>query len=135
MWPSRPCLAVSAVERYLIRTKKCTAVSIVLESAEPRDVNHFATLLGYGARAVNPYLAHAAIGSLIDQGLLDKDYHTAVKDYNQAILSGIVKIAPRWVSPPSSPTSLPRSSRQWALTGWWWTSISLVPSAGWGAWV
>ncbi len=86
-------LAVSAVERYLIRTKKCTAVSIVLESAEPRDVNHFATLLGYGARAVNPYLAHAAIGSLIDQGLLDKDYHTAVKDYNQAILSGIVKIA------------------------------------------
>ena len=86
-------LAVSAVERYLIRTKKCTAVSIVLESAEPRDVNHFATLLGYGARAVNPYLAHAAIGSHIDQGLLDKDYHTAVKDYNQAILSGIVKIA------------------------------------------
>ncbi len=86
-------LAVSAVERYLIRTKKCTAVSIVLESAEPRDVNHFATLLGYGALAVNPYLAHAAIGSLIDQGLLDKDYHTAVKDYNQAILSGIVKIA------------------------------------------
>ena len=86
-------LAVSAVERYLIRTKKCTAVSIVLESAEPRDVNHFATLLGYGARAVNPYPAHAAIGSLIDQGLLDKDYHTAVKDYNQAILSGIVKIA------------------------------------------
>ena len=86
-------LAVSAVERYLIRTKKCTAVSIVLESAEPRDVNHFATLLGYGARAVNPYLAHAAIGSLIDQGLLDKEYHTAVKDYNQAILSGIVKIA------------------------------------------
>ena len=86
-------LAVSAVERHLIRTKKCTAVSIVLESAEPRDVNHFATLLGYGARAVNPYMAHAAIGSLIDQGLLDKDYHTAVKDYNQAILSGIVKIA------------------------------------------
>ena len=86
-------LAVSAVERYLIRTKKCTAVSIVLESAEPRDVNHFATLLGYGARAVNPYLAHAAICSLIDQSLLDKDYHTAVKDYNQAILSGIVKIA------------------------------------------
>ena len=86
-------LAVSAVERYLIRTKTCTAGSIVLESAEPRDVNHVATLLGYGARAVNPYLAHAAIGSLIDQGLLDKDYHTAVKDYNQAILSGIVKIA------------------------------------------
>ncbi|MEA4933435.1 MAG: glutamate synthase large subunit [Lawsonibacter sp.] len=86
-------LAVSAVERYLIRTKKSSAISIVLESAEPRDVQHFATLLGYGARAVNPYLAHDTIGALIDQGLLDKDYHTAVKDYNEAILSGIVKIA------------------------------------------
>ena len=86
-------LAVSAVERYLIRTKKSSAVSIVLESAEPRDVQHFAALLGYGARAVNPYLAHDTIGSLIDQGLLDKDYHTAVKDYNEAVLSGIVKIA------------------------------------------
>ncbi len=86
-------LAVSAVERYLIRTKKSSAISIVLESAEPRDVQHFAALLGYGARAVNPYLAHDTIGELIDQGLLDKDYHTAVKDYNQAILNGIVKIA------------------------------------------
>ncbi len=86
-------LAVSAVERYLIRTKKSTAVSLVLESAEPRDVQHFATLLGYGARAVNPYLAHDTIGDLIEQGLLDKDYHTAVKDYNEAILNGIVKIA------------------------------------------
>ncbi|MGE4277215.1 MAG: glutamate synthase large subunit [Lawsonibacter sp.] len=86
-------LAVSAVERYLIRTKKSSAISIVLESAEPRDVQHFATLLGYGARAVNPYLAHDTIGALIDQGLLDKDYHTAVKDYNGAILGGIVKIA------------------------------------------
>ena len=65
----------------------------MLESAEPRDVQHFAALLGYGARAVNPYLAHDTIGSLIDQGLLDKDYHTAVKDYNEAILGGIVKIA------------------------------------------
>ena len=86
-------LAVSAVERYLIRTKKSSAISIVLESAEPRDVQHFAALLGYGARAVNPYLAHDTIGALIDQGLLDKDYHTAVKDYNEAILGGIVKIA------------------------------------------
>ena len=47
-------LAVSAIEQYLVRTKKRTAVSIVLESAEPRDVHHFATLLGYGARALNP---------------------------------------------------------------------------------
>ena len=86
-------LAVSAVEQYLIKTKKRTAVSIVLESAEPRDVHHFATLLGYGARAINPYLAHECIGELIDMGMLDKDYHVAVDDYNDAILHGIVKIA------------------------------------------
>ncbi len=86
-------LAVSAIEQYLVRTKKRTAVSIVLESAEPRDVHHFAVLLGYGARAINPYLAQETIGGLIDQGLLDKDYYAAVNDYNDAILHGIVKIA------------------------------------------
>ena len=86
-------LAVSAMEQYLIRTKKRTAVSVILESAEPRDVHHFATLLGYGARAVNPYLAEECITELIDRKLLDKDYHTAVQDYNSAILHGIVKIA------------------------------------------
>ena len=86
-------LAVSAMEQYLIRTKKRTAVSIILESAEPRDVHHFATLLGYGARAVNPYLAQECIAELIDESRLDKDYHTAIADYNNAILGGIVKIA------------------------------------------
>jgi len=86
-------LAVSAMEQYLIRTKKRTAVSIILESAEPRDVHHFATLLGYGARAVNPYLAQECIADLIDKSRLDKDYHTAIADYNNAILHGIVKIA------------------------------------------
>ena len=86
-------LAVSAMEQHLIRTKKRTAVSILLESAEPRDVHHFATLLGYGARAINPYLAEETIVALIEEGLLDKDFHTAVDDYNAAILHGIVKIA------------------------------------------
>ena len=86
-------LAVSAIEQHLIRTKKRTAVSIILESAEPRDVHHFATLLGYGARAINPYLAQESITALIDSGRLDKDYHTAINDYNNAILHGIVKIA------------------------------------------
>ena len=86
-------LAVSAIEQYFIRTKKRTAVSIILESAEPRDVHHFATLLGYGARAINPYLAQECVASLIESGRLDKDYHTAIEDYNNAILHGIVKIA------------------------------------------
>ena len=86
-------LAVSAVEQYLIRTKKRTSISIILESAEPRDVHHFALLLGYGARAVNPYLADEAIYELIETGKLNKDLHVAIDDYNKAILSGIVKIA------------------------------------------
>ena len=86
-------LAVSAMEQYLIRTKKRTAVSIILESAEPRDVHHFALLLGYGARAICPYLAHECIEECVELGLLDKDAHTAIDDYNSAVLHGIVKIA------------------------------------------
>ena len=86
-------LAVSAIEQYLVRTKKRTAVSIILESAEPRDVHHFATLLGYGARAINPYLAQDCIEELVERNMLDKDCHQAIADYNRAILAGIVKIA------------------------------------------
>ena len=86
-------LAVSSVEQYLIRAKKRTKISIILESGEVRDVHQAAMCLGYGARAINPYLAHEAIAELIDQKLLDKDYHTAIDDYNKAIIGGIVKIA------------------------------------------
>lgn len=86
-------LAVSAIEQHLIRTKKKTAVSILLESGEVRDVHQFATILGYGAKAIYPYLAHECIAELIDNKMLDKDYYTAVKDYNNAVCHGIVKIA------------------------------------------
>ena len=86
-------LAVSAVEQYLIRTKKRTAVSVVLESAEPTSVHHFATLLGYGARAVCPYLAHQCIRDLIESDSLDRDRYVAVNAYNNAVLQGVVKIA------------------------------------------
>ena len=86
-------LAVSALEQYLVRTKKRTAVSMILESAEPRGVHHFATLLGYGAQAINPYLAQECVEELVTLGLLDKDPTAAVNDYNSAILHGIVKIA------------------------------------------
>ena len=86
-------LAVSALEQYLVRTKKRTAVSMILESAEPRDVHHFATLLGYGAQAINPYLAQECVEELVSLGMLDKDPTAAVNDYNSAILHGIVKIA------------------------------------------
>ena len=86
-------LAVSAVHKHLVKTRKCTALSLILESGEPREVHHFAALLGYGACAVNPYLAHAAIAQLIEDGLLEKDYYAAVEDYDRAVLQGIVKIA------------------------------------------
>ena len=66
---------------------------MILETAEPREVHHFATLLGYGACAINPYLAQDTIKYLIDTEMLDKDYYAAEYDYNKAILKGIVKIA------------------------------------------
>lgn len=86
-------LAVGAVQHYLVQTKKRTSMAVILESGEPRDVHHFATLLGYGASAINPYLAQESIQELIDLNMLDKDYYAAVDDYNNAIIIGIVKIA------------------------------------------
>ena len=86
-------LAVSAMQQHLIQTKKRTAVAMILESGEPREIHHFATLLGYGACAINPYLAQDTIEQLVDDHLLDKDYYAAINDYNSAVLHGIVKIA------------------------------------------
>ncbi|MBS5083920.1 MAG: glutamate synthase large subunit [Clostridiales bacterium] len=91
--PIPSLLAVSAVHQHLVKTKKRNSLAIVLESGEPREVHHFATLLGYGACAVNPYLALETIRQLIDSEMLDKDYYAAVDDYNNAVLHGIVKIA------------------------------------------
>ncbi len=86
-------LAVAAVSKHLVETKRCTAMSIILESGEPREVHHFATLLGFGACAVNPYLAHASIAELVKTDMLDKDYYAAVDDYDNAVLKGIIKIS------------------------------------------
>lgn len=91
--PIPSLLAVSALNQYLVRTKKRTRVALILESGEPREVHHFATLLGYGACAINPYLAQDTIKELIESNMLDKDYYAAVDDYNNAVLHGIVKIA------------------------------------------
>ena len=86
-------LAVSALHQHLVETKKRTSLAVILESGEPREVHHFATLLGYGASAINPYLAQESIKNLIDTDQLDKDYYAAVDDYNSAVIHGIVKIA------------------------------------------
>ena len=91
--PIPSLLAVSALQQHLVKTKKRTSMALILESGEPREVHHFAALLGYGACAINPYLAQESIRYLIDSGMLDKDYYAAVNDYNSAVLHGIVKIA------------------------------------------
>lgn len=91
--PIPSLLAVSALNQHLVKTKKRTSVALILESGEPREVHHFATLLGYGACAINPYLAQESIKELIDNRMLDKDYYAAVDDYNNAVIHGIVKIA------------------------------------------
>ena len=86
-------LAVSSLNQHLVNTKKRTSVALILESGEPREIHDFATLLGYGACAINPYLALESIKELIENKMLDKDYYAAADDYNNAVLHGIVKIA------------------------------------------
>ncbi len=78
-------LAVSALEQHLIHIKKRTKVSVILESGEPRDTHQLAMLIAYGARAVNPYLAHAVIREHLDG--------EAIQKYNKALTAGVLKIA------------------------------------------
>ncbi len=86
-------LAVSALEQYLIRIKKRTAVSVVLESGEPRDVHQLALLVAFGARAVNPYLAHAWVRKMCENGEVKKDPEEALANYDRALTAGVLKIA------------------------------------------
>ena len=86
-------LAVSGLHHHLIRKGTRTLVSIVLESGEPREVHHFCLLIGYGASAVNPYLALESIDHMIKQGLLpNMSYETAAQNYLKACKKGIVKV-------------------------------------------
>ena len=92
--PIPALLAVSGLHHHLIRTGTRTRVGIVLESGEPREVHHYAVLLGYGCGAINPYLAFETIESLIQQGsLLDIDIKTACKNYVKAATKGVIKVA------------------------------------------
>lgn len=90
--PIPSLLALSSVHHHLVKKGMRTKVSLIVESGEPREVHHFATLLGYGASAINPYLAYEAINELIEVELLDLDYKSGVYNLNKAILKGIVKI-------------------------------------------
>ncbi|MCR2107512.1 glutamate synthase large subunit [Campylobacter upsaliensis] len=86
-------LAVSGLHNYLVRKSLRTHTSIVLESAEPREIHHFACLLGYGATVINPYLVYESIKDLIEKGELKLDYQKAVANFIKASSAGIVKIA------------------------------------------
>ena len=85
-------LAISGLHHHLIREGTRTLVSLVLESGEPREVHHFALLIGYGASAINPYLAFESLDDMIRQGLLTGiDHKTAIKNYLKASIKGVVK--------------------------------------------
>lgn len=91
--PLPALLAVSGLHHHLIRNGTRTRASIVLESAEPREVHHFACLLGYGASAINPYLAYETIDDLVRNGLLSgTTYASAVKKYCKSVVKGVVKV-------------------------------------------
>ena len=90
--PIPALLATSAVHHHLIRKGSRTKVGLVIESGEPREVHHFACLVGYGAGAINPYLAFESIGSLIGEGYVpEMEYDTAVKNYIKAVNKGLNK--------------------------------------------
>lgn len=86
-------LAVSGLHHHLIREGTRTKMSLILESGEPREVHHFACLLGFGASAVNPYMAFESIQDMIDSGMIvNVDYKAAVKKYLKAATKGVVKV-------------------------------------------
>jgi glutamate synthase domain-containing protein 2/glutamate synthase domain-containing protein 1/glutamate synthase domain-containing protein 3 len=85
-------LAVAGMHHHLIRKGTRTQVALVLESGEPREVHHFALLIGYGAGAINPYLAFETLDDMIRQGIVkDIDHKKAVKNYLKAVTKSVVK--------------------------------------------
>lgn len=92
--PIPALLAVSGLHHHLIREGTRTRVGLVLESGEPREVHHFAVLIGYGCGAINPYMAFETLDDMIQQGLLvDVDHQTACKNFIKAVTKGVIKVA------------------------------------------
>jgi glutamate synthase (ferredoxin) len=91
--PIPALLAVAAVHHHLLRAGTRTRVGLVLESGEPREVHHVAVLIGYGASAVNPYLAFETIDDLVRSGAIDGPADAAERRYVKAIVKGVVKVA------------------------------------------
>ena len=85
-------LAVSAVHHHLISVQKRVQTALVVESGEIREVMHAALLLGYGASAINPYMAFAVLDDLVKRGEIQMNYETAEKNYIKAVCKGLYKI-------------------------------------------
>ena len=90
--PIPSLLAVAAVHHHLIKNKKRVQIGIIVETADAREVNHFALLLGYGASVVNPYGAFAAIDYLVNEGSIRMEYKEARKNYIKSLDKGLLKI-------------------------------------------
>ncbi len=84
-------LAMGALHHHLVKAGTRTKVSIILETGEAREVHHFALLLGYGADAINPYMAFETMDQMIADQMIDVDYDTAVYNYLKASIKGVVK--------------------------------------------
>jgi glutamate synthase (ferredoxin) len=90
--PIPALLAVAGLHHHLIRKGTRSKVGLVLESGEPREVHHFALLIGYGCSAINPYLAYDTLDDMIREGMLPGlDHKTAIKKYIKAAVKGVVK--------------------------------------------
>jgi len=90
--PIPSLMGVSAVHHYLIAKRKRMQIDIVVESAEPREVMHFALLFGYGASIINPYMSFAIIDRLVSDKAIQLDYQKAEENYIHAINKGLMKI-------------------------------------------
>ncbi|HYG75261.1 MAG TPA: glutamate synthase large subunit [Planctomycetota bacterium] len=92
--PVPALLATAGVHHHLVRNGMRTKVGLIVESGEPREVHHFALLIGYGAGAINPYLVFETFDDMIRDGLLPKeiDHKTCVKNFNKAVKKGVVKV-------------------------------------------
>ena len=85
-------LAVGAVHHELVRRSIRSQISIVIESGEPREVHHFCVLSGYGADAINPYLAYKAINYLTNRGEIKVEFNEAIYNYRKGVHDGILKV-------------------------------------------
>ena len=90
--PIPSLLAVSSVHHHLINKRKRMQIDIILETAEAREVHHFALLFGYGASVINPYMAFAVIEKLVKERTIQVDYQRAQENYIKAINKGLLKI-------------------------------------------